>query len=1211
MLPEVLRFEIAYRLKKTAVYIYFTMILLFSCLVFMKGFLPLGEDQYINSPASIAQFCSGMTMMMMLVTSAIMGVPLFRDIEYNTGSYYFSLPVSESGYFWGRFLGSFIVLLFISFALPAGIFIGSKLGPLLGSTGIEHYGPNKLQFYIEPYFVIVLPNLFFSSALFFGLVAILRNIKAVYSSGILVLLGYLIGNFFIHAHPDPYIIHLSDPFALNGIRSILGGWHDEQKNALTIPLSGLFLANRVLWSMAGLLIILFTWKKFSFEKFLYAVANKKSIQINHAPAPLKIIPQISFHNRYRNSIFFSLVKIETINIIRDNYFWIIILAGNIFLGIIFSHGPGNFGTRDFPRTSQILFLLNNNFLIFIFCIIFFYVGEAIHREKLSGFNLINDALPPATWIFHLSKFLSVLLISIILLFSSMLSGMIAQIAKGYFQFNFPVYFKMLFLCIFPRLTAITMLAFAIHILVNNKFVAIGIGITWLVLCQLAVQSGILDYNLLLYSFGPFYAISDFDNIGHMMKPVSWFNAYWISCGLLLLLAGYLLYTRGIISSLKDRGRIAVQRFNKVVLYQAMFLCVLFAGCGAFIYYNVSYLNHYITTEEDMEQHVMMEKTLKPFASMAVPKVSAINMIADIFPEKQTVLFKARVVIVNKSSVPISQVLTDGDFLQQYEISNGNKPLPYTEPLLYPRPTFSLFGPKNIASGYRLYTLAQTLAPGDSAVLFIQSEYSFRGFQNSMYGANFLHNGALMGICLPGLGYDADDELKNEDDRKKYGLPKRVPEHLRAGSLRDADRLNSNPYIDLLDFNITINTSLDQTAIGPGDLVKKWTAGGRNYFTYSGKQPGIYMLPGIASAEYREWHDSVHTGSRTIDIGIYAHPAHNKNISRLMDAYKTSVRFCDQTFGPYMYTQMRLVETSVYAPLSTNITGTDFFSELYGWNADTRIPYDVDHFLFNSARQVARQWWGNQVAPNNVPGSLALKDGISTFCALLIYESVYGKAEVQKVLYDLFDWYLLNARWNAGRQQPVLSGNTSTETDNKMALVLYGLKETIGDELLIKALLDFKQRWEYKTTGPFAGISDLYSLLKNYVPAEHLPFLEDSWKKICFYDNSIAFAAFTTGRSGEKFLNVILNVSKHVVDSTGAEREESIDGEKIDIALWGKNKDGDKFLITQQSFPLHSGRNEIQIPSSIQPAFIQLDPGYKMMDRNRYSNREYSKIESVN
>lgn len=1211
MLPEVLRFEIAYRLKKPAIYIYFTMILLFSCLVFMKGFLPLGEDQHINSPASIAQFCSGMTMMMMLVTSAIMSVPLFRDIEYNTRSYYFSLPVSAAGYFWGRFWGSFIVLLFISLALPAGIYMGARLGSLMGISDIKHYGPNKLQFYLEPYFVIVLPNLFFSSGLFFGLVALLRSIKAVYSSGILVLLGYLIGNFFIHAHPDPYIIHLSDPFALNGIRSILGGWQAEQKNTLTIPLSGLFLANRIIWNIAGLFIILFTWKKFSFEKFLHSAANKKLINPSNTAIPVRIIPQVSFHNRYRKSIFFSLMRIETFNIIRDNYFWIIILAGNIFLGIIFSNGPGNFGIRDFPRTSQNLFLLNNNFLIFIFCIIFFYAGEAIHREKLSQFNLINDALPPATWIFHLSKFLSVLLISIFLLSSAMLSGMIAQMAKGYFQFNFPVYFKVLFLCIFPRLIAITMLAFAIHILVNNKFVAIGIGIAWLVLCQLAVQSGILDYNLFLYSFGPFYAISDFDNIGHMMKPVSWFNAYWISCGLLLLLAGYLLYNRGIISSLKDRGQIAVQRFNKVVLCQAILLCVLFTGCGAFIYYNVSYLNHYVTAEEDMEQHVMMEKTLKPFASMAVPKVSAINMTADIFPEKQTALFKARVVIVNKSSIPISQLLTDGGFLQRYEISNGSNPLPYTEPLLYPRPAFSLFGPKNMSSGYRLYTLAQTLAPDDSAVLFIQSEYSFKGFQNSIYGANFLHNGALMGICLPGFGYDAEDELNNEDDRKKYDLPKRVPEHLRAGPLKDADRLNSNPYIDLLDFNITISTSLYQTAIGPGDLVKKWTAGGRNYFTYSGKQTGIYMLPGIASAEYREWHDSVNTGSRTIDIGIYSHSAHNKNISRLIDAYKTSVRFCDQTFGPYMYKQMRLVETPVYAPLSTNIAGTDFFSELYGWNVNSRIPSDIDHFLFNSARQVARQWWGNRVAPNNVPGSLALKDGMSTFCALLIYESVYGKFEAQKVLYNLFDWYLLNAQWNAVRQQPVLSGNMSTETDNKVALVLYGLKETIGDEPLIKALVDFKQRWEYKTTGPFAGISDLYSLLKNYVPAKHLQFLEDSWEKICFYDNSIVSAAFTTNRSGEKFLNVILNVRKQVVDSKGTEREEKMDGEKMDIALWGKNENGKKFLIDQQSFPLHSGRNEIQIPSSIKPAFIQLDPGYKMMDRNRYSNREYSRIESIN
>lgn len=89
----------------------------------------------------------------------------------------------------------------------------------------------------------------------------------------------------------------------------------------------------------------------------------------------------------------------------------------------------------------------------------------------------------------------------------------------------------------------------------------------------------------------------------------------------------------------------------------------------------------------------------------------------------------------------------------------------------------------------------------------------------------------------------------------------------------------------------------------------------------------------------------------------------------------------------------------------------------------------------------------------------------------------------------------------------------------------------------------------------------------------------------------------------------MDARKKVVDFTGTEREEVIKGEKIDIVLWGKNNDGKQFVINQQSFPLRSGRNEIKISSPIKPIFIQLDPGYKMMDRNRFSNQAYSKIGS--
>lgn len=1201
MFTELIRFELACRLKKPGAYIYFLLLFFFTVFLFTKGFLPLTGNQHVNAPASIAQYYAGMTMMMLLVTSAIMGMPLFRDIAYNTGAFYFSFPISRSGYFWGRFGGSFLVLVFISLAMPAGIYLGTKLGPLLHCMEQGRYGPDNWRFYWVSYTVIVLPNLFFSSCLFFGLVALLRNVKAIYSSGIFVLLGYLIGNFFIHASYNPYIIHLTDPFALNGIRSIIGGWQAEQKNALTIPVSGLFLANRVLWMLTGLAIVLYTWRKFSFEQFLSPPVNKKLPVKDEPVRATRVIPRLVFGGEYKQTTLISLVKIETLNILRDNYFWIIILAGNIFLGIIFANGPASFGLRDYPRAAMNLFLLNNNFLIVIFCILFFYAGETMHREKMSGFHIINDALPPDTWIFPVSKLLSVLFVCFLLLSSTMLPGVLAQIAKGNFQWNLPMYFKILYLSIFPRLFAVTLLAFAIQILLDNKFVAIGIGIAYLVLCQLAEQSSIFNYHLLLYSFGPFYALSDFDNIGHMMTAVSWFNIYWICAGGVLFLVACFFYKRGVAGSMRESIQVARARFNGTARVIFFVTAGLFAGCGAFVYYNVSYLNKYLTTDEKMGRQVMREKALQRFEKLAVPKVVSIDMTADLYPERQQSFFHADVVIVNKSKDSIADVLMDGEFLHKYEVRSEGKLLRFSEPLLYPRPLFSLFGAAKSSSGYRLYQLPKILAPGDSARLTMDTEYSFYGFQNDLYAANLLNNGTLTGICLPGFGYDADEELLDETDRKKYGLGKRVPGRQRDRALKDVDRLMSNAAIDLLDFSITISTASDQTAIGPGTLVKKWTANGRNYFSYSAKTPGLYMLPGIASARYKEQHEQLRVQGRNIDIALYYHPDHGKNVARLMWAYTSSIEICSNLFGAYPYQQMRLVETSIYAPVTNNIAATDFFSEQYGWNTNASLPSEIDYFLFNCGRQAARQWWGNQVAPNNMTGSVALKDGLSTFTALLIYEKNYGKRKTQKVLLQLMDWYLWNARQNAHQQHPVVCGELSTETDTKIALLLYGLKERIGEDQLIQLLQVFKKNWSYQRSAPFAGIVDLYSLLQKQVPEKDRETLADNWERVCFYDIGIVSAEWETQGSENPVLNLEVAVSKSIADSTGKEHIVNIQEETLDLLLSSGNGPEHTQL---QTIKIHSGINHLSIQLPFRASFVQIDPGYKYMDRNRSANQKF-------
>src|SRR6201747_748732 len=99
MFWKIFLFEIQNRVRRPAIYLYFAAVLLFTTGSFATGSLPIGEKEHINSPYLIAMWCAAITMMMMLVSSSVMGVALYRDLEYNTKDYYLTYPITKAGSF--------------------------------------------------------------------------------------------------------------------------------------------------------------------------------------------------------------------------------------------------------------------------------------------------------------------------------------------------------------------------------------------------------------------------------------------------------------------------------------------------------------------------------------------------------------------------------------------------------------------------------------------------------------------------------------------------------------------------------------------------------------------------------------------------------------------------------------------------------------------------------------------------------------------------------------------------------------------------------------------------------------------------------------------------------------------------------------------------------------------------------------------------------
>ena len=243
----------------------------------------------------------------------------------------------------------------------------------------------------------------------------------------------------------------------------------------------------------------------------------------------------------------------------------------------------------------------------------------------------------------------------------------------------------------------------------------------------------------------------------------------------------------------------------------------------------------------------------------------------------------------------------------------------------------------------------------------------------------------------------------------------------------------------------------------------------------------------------------------VDINIYYDPQHNANINRFMQAYKDGLPYYSAAYGAYPSKNISLAETSLYGPWESSMTTMATLKEPNSWNADFTRPDQFDYWYFNTTRLIAQQWWRFQVAPNNTVGSLVIPEGLATYDALVMAEKRYGKDNMRTILQDQIWIYLVVRPRLEKKEHPLIRANEWFEWGGKAGLVLYGLRDLIGEDSMNTALREFKNAYAFKTEPPFAGANNLYDYLQKHVPDSLQYYLTDSWQKITLYDNKMVEA----------------------------------------------------------------------------------------------------------
>ncbi|MEQ8238598.1 MAG: hypothetical protein RIA69_05255, partial [Cyclobacteriaceae bacterium] len=1051
MFLNIFIFELKYRFSRPATYIYFAMLFLVAMLLIGFGNTPASEKVYHNAPIIIANLQLLISLFGILIASAVMGVPIYRDLEHKTGTFMFSYPISKFAYFMGRFWGSFVTLLFISLGSLVGIYIGSLLGPLFG-TDAARFGPNVFLNYIHPWLTLTIPNLWLAGSLFFALIVFTKNIKSIYSGGIVVFILYLFTNFLAQDIENRDLVEILDPFGLNTFSFQTRYLTPFEQNSFILPLAGNLLWNRLLWTGIGIAFFLAAYYRFSFSYFFQAVQkkSKESKEVESVPVLQKVLAKANFQGNYQWKSFLTMTRIEIQNILKDVYFRSIILGGTVFLILDFWIGNTLYSVSNFPATSFLMEFKNSTYNLFVFIIIVFFTGETLHRDKSSGYSVINDTFPVKDGSVIASKFLGMASVCLVLTTIPVVVGLVIQTLKGYFNYDIGVYLVDSYLIALPDYLQMVMLVFAVHLLVNNKFAghAAAIGL-WLVLIVLRDFAG-YNFNLFFFSYKPGYRWSDMNGLGHFGDSLLWFNLYWTAIGLFLVLFFSIFYSRGTDSSIKSRIQIAKGKLGKKTALLSYAFLLAGLAIGGYIYQSVVYKNNYLTTEEGEKRQVVYEKTLKKYEFMAQPKITKVNLKADLYPMKRDAYFEANVQMVNKTNEPIDSVHFNSTSLTDFEVLYNGEKLSYKYPLTYEPSKFQIFGKKTDYEWYRITALPETMMPGDTMELVIKSKVINEGFPNSGFGRELVYNGSFIAGGMPEIGYNAGGEISSDEKRREYELPEKPEDLPPHDDPYGRNTLLFSDEADLIQFEATVSTIPSQIAIAPGYLQKEWEEDGRRYFHYIQDIP-IQAFFSVLSAEYEVLRDkTLLPNGQEIDIEIYYQKGHEYNLDRFVNSYKDGLTYYSETYGSFQYRQMRILEFPRYAGFAQSFPNTVPFAESFGWIADFSDPNSFDYVYYVTAHELAHQWWGHQITPNYTRGSNLTSEALAEFSALILSERKYGKQNMKRFLKDELDDYLRGRSREGKKENVFINCNRSYQWYNKGSLILYGLRDLIGEEAIDSA-----------------------------------------------------------------------------------------------------------------------------------------------------------------
>lgn len=1188
-LYETFRYELVYQSRSISTWFYFLLLLSLSFLMTAVVFIdePLAGGYFSNAPYIVSKV-SLITFFLvgMLTLAPFAGNAAARDLETRMHSLLYSSPIGRQIYLGGRFLAAFVLGAMVIMAIPIGVFFA-------GLFPIEHpelSGPMNVGSYVSTYFLLLLPNTFIVVAFMFAVAVLSKRGMLSYLiaviTGVVVIASWQI----LGSQQDNWTLaNLTDPLGVTILQELKPLWTANQKNTLLPATQDSTLFNRVLWIAlsAGMLFITVVRFKTSTLSPKQNKAEKKrrvaevsaggSYQTNHNAA--MAIPHVgkSFDWSTRMLQLSTITK-ESFRLIAFGWGWValacmflfVVLTGSIWFSDYYD-------VPELPVTGNLLATLENikehGIWFVIPLLIIYYAGELVWRDRDARLSDIMGAAPVPVWVSFVGKLAGMVFALVVMQLFLILAGILLQATLGYYHFQIGVYVRILLGLRLTDYVLLAVLNFALHVILNQKYVAHLIAVLFYLFRIFGPEFGI-ESGLWMYSSDPGWSYSDLSGLSPYFKPWLYFKIYWIGWALLLMIITVLIWPRGTEKNIGKRFRYGLSKNNPGIKALAGVAVLLIFIFGGIVFYSTHVLYPHTASFEPLERKAEYEKRYAKYLKSEQPVPTKLKLQVDVYPSEGSADFKGTYVLVNKSESVIDTLFVSTSPGVEYH------------KLRLTQAVNSEVIDKEL--NFRMYVLAKPLSAGDSLHLDFHVTYDPQGFPNNGPNTVVVKNGTYFGDAwLPAIGYVSSRQIFDANDRKTYGLdPKSFlePETESYGLKR-------------IQVETVIGTDNDQLAVAPGILHKRWTENDRSYFQYATGKPLNHKL-GFFSSDYKiskaQWRsDSLNV----VDISVLHHPDHTHNLDRMAKGVQASLTYLSRNLGRYPHSEIRLLEVPGYTKGLYAYPMNIFYREGFALLKPDEDPRDIDIVFATVAHEVSHQWFGAQVSPAPVKGAAFITETLSWYTAFEIVEESLGHEKLLTLLDMARDDYFSPQERSA---DPLLQASQNKLIYRKGPLAFYALREYIGKQRVRVGLQNFFNK---HSTGEGAKAipSDLYNEMRNVTPDSLQYLLHDLFATNTFWDLKAEKVGAVQTVSGKWKVTMDVSARKYMVDEMGSESDvEMNDVIQIGIYREGEENEDDSRIYLQQH-RIRSGKQTIEVEVTEKPGAAGIDPELLLMDVKRWDN----------